>query len=221
MTRLLFGQISIDDIQRLVHFDDQGIRREPWDELARGELTPTEQCIVDYVTAGLQRVRTNVVNEATVWSRAIFPLLSLAEAEGVELQAEVPLLARVGETEIAGNLDGALGKPYGGTLRAPFLIIVEAKRGIEGHDPVAQLYGELLAAASLNARETGQSRQRIHGCYTIGATWAFVRADVDALDTDRPRFTVVTSPEIGEKLEAATIVKVLKSIVALHRRGEA
>lgn len=218
--RLLFGQMSIDDVQRLVHLDDHGVRRAPWDELARGELTATEQCIVDHVTAGLQRVRPSVVNEATVWSRAIFPLLSLAEEEGVELQAEVPLLARIGDTEIAGCLDGALGKPFGGTLRAPFLVVVEAKRSVEGHDPIAQLYGEVLAAASLNALETGQSKQRIHGCYTIAATWAFVRADIEGLDTERPRFSVVSSPEISEKLEAATIVKIFKSIVALHLRGE-
>jgi hypothetical protein len=219
MVRLLFAQLSLDDIQRIVHFHEHGVRSEPWEELARGELTDHERHIVDHVTGGLRRVRSSVVNEATVWARAIFPLLTLAEEEGVELQAEVPIVARVGETELAGCLDGALGTPLGGTLRAPFLVVVEAKRGVEGHDPIAQLYGEMLAVAALNAQESGHSKQQIHGCYTIAATWAFVRADIEGLDTERPTFSVVTSPEMNEKSEALAIVKILKSIVAQHRQG--
>lgn len=219
MRRLPFPEISHADLSSLVRLDNRGIHRAPWDELARGELAPAEQRIVDYVTEGLERFRPSVVNEATVWARAIFPLLTLAETEGVEAQADVPLTARLGDVELTGNANGALGAPSDGDLGAPFLVVVEAKRGVEGKNPVTQLYAEMLAAACLNAAEDGQTGQRIHGALAIGATWTFVRADVEGLDTERPAFTVVTSPELSEKFEAVTIAKILKSIVALRRQG--
>jgi hypothetical protein len=221
MRCLPFSDVKHSDLASLVQLDNRGIHREPWDELARGELAPAEQRIIEYVTAGLERFRPSVVNEATVWARAIFPLLTLAETEGVEAQADVPLTARLGEVELTGNADGALGSPSDGDLDAPFLIVVEAKRGVEGHNPVTQLYAEMLAAACLNARAYGQSAQRIHGVYTIGATWTMVRADVSGLDTERPTFSVVSSPELSEKFEAVRIAKILKSIVALRLQEKA
>jgi hypothetical protein len=221
MRRLLFTQLTHDDLVSVVKLDDHGLRREPWNELARGELTEIQQRIVDYVTAGLEEFQPTLVNEATVWARAIFPLLMLAEAKGVQLQADVPLTARLGDVELAGCADGAFGTAFAGELRAPFVVIVEAKRGTEGSNPVTQLLGEMLAAACLSARETGRNRQQIHGCYTVADTWTFVRADVDGLDTERPTFSVVSSPEISEKSDAVRIVKILKSIVALHGHGDA
>lgn len=214
MRRLLFPQISRDEFKALVKLHDHGVRDEPWLDLARGELSESEQRAVHRIVDGFRRFSPTLVNEATVWGRAIFPLLLLAETEGVIAQADVPLLARLSDVELAGNADGAFGTPVAGELAAPFLIIVEAKRGVEGINPVTQLYAELLAAACLNARETGRYTQRVYGCYTVAATWAFVRADVSGLDSEMPSFSVVTSPEISEKPEAATIVKILKSIVA-------
>ncbi len=116
--------------------------------------------------------------------------------------------------------DAAFGAPSSGGIRAPFLLLVQAKHGLDVHSPATRL-NAVLAAALLNARATGQYTQRIHGAYTVGAKWTFVRADVEGLDTERPSFMVVTSPELSEKYEAATIVKILKSIVALHRQGRA
>jgi hypothetical protein len=131
----------------------------------------------------------------------------------------VPLSARLGDVELTGHADGALGSPSDGDLDTPFLIVVEAKRGVEGKSPVTQLYAELLAAALMNAQRDGRNHQRIHGAYTIGATWTLVRGDLSGIDGDPPTLTVVSSPELSEKLETVTIAKILKSIVALHRRG--
>jgi hypothetical protein len=217
MRKLLFAQLSWDDIASLVKLREQGIGREPWEDLARGELGETDMRIIERVTAGLRRIQPSLANEATVWSRAIFPLLFLAETERIVAQAEVPLAARIDDVELTGTADGAFGTPISGELRAPFLIVVEAKRGVEGHNPVAQLYGELLAAACLNAKESGRPEQRIYGSYTVGDNWTFACADVEGLDTARPSMSVVSSSEINEKLEAATIVKILRSIVAQHQ----
>jgi hypothetical protein len=102
-----------------------------------------------------------------------------------------------------------------------FLIVVEAKRGVESTNPVTQLYGEILAAAWLNAKMTGKCTQRIHGCFTVADDWTFIRAEVAGIDTERPSLTVVSSRELNEKYEAATIVKILKSIVSEHIRDAA
>jgi hypothetical protein len=216
MRRLSFSQLSWDDLASLVRLDERGIDRQSWGDLARGELTEIEERIIDRVIAGLQRIQPSLANEATVWSRAIFPLLFLAETERIVAQADVPLAARIGEVELTGCADGAFGTPIAGELRAPFLIVVEAKRGIEGYNPVAQLYGELLAAAFLNAKQSGRDAQRLYGSYTIGDDWTFVRADVEGIGAAQPTMVVTSSAELNEKLEAATIVKILKSIVARH-----
>ena len=219
MRRFLFTQLTHEDITSLVKLEEQRIRAEPWDELARGEITETEQRIIDHVLVGLRRITPSLVNEATVWSRAIYPLLSLAETEDVVAQADVQLTGRVGDAELVGSADGAFGTPIAGDVRAPFLIVVEAKRGVEGYNPVTQLYGEILAAACLNAKESGKPAQRLYGVYTVADNWTFVRADVEGLDTERPSMSIVSSRELSEKYEAATIVKILKSIVAEHRRA--
>jgi hypothetical protein len=220
MRRLLFTELTREQLASIVKLEDRRIRAEPWDELTRGELTDTEQRIIDHVTAGLRRVSPSLVNEATVWSRAIFPLLSLAETEDVVAQADVPLIARIGDVELAGSADGAFGTPVSGDLVAPFLIVVEAKRGVENARPVVQLYGEILAAAWLNARqEENRAAQRIWGMYTVADDWTFVRADVTGLDTERPTLSVVSSREMDEKTEAGTIVRILKSIVAERGAG--
>lgn len=145
-----------------------------------------------------------------------FPAPLAGRDEDVVAQADVPLTARIGDVELAGSADGAFGTPVSGDLVAPFLIVVKAKRGVEGGWPVTQLYGEMLAAACLNAKESNRPAQRMWGLYTVADDWCFVRADVMGLDTERPTLSVVSSRELDEKNEAATIVKILKSIVARH-----
>jgi hypothetical protein len=85
-----------------------------------------------------------------------------------------------------------------------------------GAEPGRAALREILAAGCLNHEENGRPAQRIFGSYTVGDNWTFVRADLDALDTAHPSMLVVSSWEINEKQEAATIVKILKAIVAQH-----
>ena len=96
----------------------------------------------------------------------------------------------------------------------PYLLIVEAKRGVEGHDPVAQLAGGLLCAAWQNHLLRPQSDQRIFGAYTVADVWTMVQAEISGLDGERPRMTLSFSGEYMEKTEAPTILLVLKSMVA-------
>jgi hypothetical protein len=221
MRRIPLAQMTLEDLADLATIDDRGMRQEPWEELSRGELTEDEQRKVDDLRADLRRYQPSLVNERTVFARSIYPLLILAEAEGVQALADVSIVARVGEVELSGTADGALGRAIAGELRSPFLVLVEAKRGVEGRSPVPQLYAELLAAAWVNARETGQPNQRLYGVYTVADNWTFVEMRAEGLDTPHPALSIVSSPEIGEKNEAATIAKILKSIVAQHRRATA
>jgi hypothetical protein len=96
----------------------------------------------------------------------------------------------------------------------PYLLIVEAKRGVEGHDPVAQLAGGPLCAAWQNHRLRPQSDQRIYGAYTVADVWTMVQAEISGLDGERPRMTLGFSREYMEKTEAPTILRLLKSMVA-------
>lgn len=219
MRRLLFAQVTLEDLQSLAQIKDVGLRSKPWDELARGDLTAAEEQIVAQISADLRRYQPSLVNETTVFARSIYPLLVLAETEGVQALADVGIRAQIGDVELAGMADGAMGRAVAGELRAPFLLLVEAKRGVEGVSPVAQLYAEMFAAALSNARESGRAGTTLYGCYTIADNWTFVQLTAEGLDSPQPALTIVTSSELNEKMEAGTIARILKSIVAEHQRG--
>ena len=104
----------------------------------------------------------------------------------------------------------------------PYLVMIEAKRGIDGENPIFQLYGQLLCGAWKNWQHNQEEPQEIFGCYTIGQTWQFVRAEVSGIvdgsaeesqDAARPKLLVEYSQEYSEKTEAEAIAKILKGIV--------
>jgi hypothetical protein len=97
---------------------------------------------------------------------------------------------------------------------------------VEAQNPIFQLYGELLAAASMNWRQHPVEPQEIFGCYTIADSWTFLRAEVSQMQSDSPTETLRDRPvlsvectrEYNERLETATILKLLKQIVARQIR---
>lgn len=80
------------------------------------------------------------MNEATIWARGIYPLLLLAEQGNIEAWAGVAMRATYPQFEIEGIADGVLGKCVSGFIETPYLIVVEAKRGLEAPNRVYQLY---------------------------------------------------------------------------------
>jgi hypothetical protein len=157
------------------------------------------------------------MNEATLLARSLYPLLLMAEQPPIRALVEVALQARYTQFEIEGIADLVLAKSLSGFMESPYLVVVETKRGVEGQNPVIQLYAQLLAAAHLNWENDGLPRQEIFGCYTVADTWTFVRAEVDEIEADMPTLRVESSMEYAEKLEAATIVKILKGIVSKYK----
>lgn len=214
MPTLNFADLTAADIKHIAQVHEPGIADYPWLQVDAIALTPAEQTQLDAIGARLMHARTSLMNEATIWSRAIYPLLVLAEQDHIQAWAGVPLRARYPHIELQGIADGILGSGITGVVEVPYLIIIEAQRALEFRDPRFQLYGALLAAARLNWENDPQPEHDSFGCYTISDSWTFIHARVQDIDTNIPRMTLESSREYVEKLEATTIVKILKRIVS-------
>lgn len=217
MRTLKLSEITPADLRSIAHVVEQGVAPYAWTQLEAVLLTSDEQRQVSDVTARLRYSDTTLMNEATIWARAIYPLLVLAEQGAIQAWAQVPLRAQYPHVELQGIADGVLGIGVTSLIETTYiLIVVEAKRGLESQDPRLQLYGELLAAARLNWEHDQQPTQEVFGCYTISDTWKFFRAVVQAIDTPAPTMLLAASREYSQKMEAETILKLLKQIVSAY-----
>lgn len=193
---------------------EKGMGDYAWLNPASTPLAAKHQAQLTDLQARLVRDRTLLMNEATIWSRAIYPLLLLAERDEIQAWAEVEVRGEYPNFTVAGVADGVLARCIEGELKTPYLIVVEAKCGLEAENPKYQLYGQLLAIAQMNWQTTKLEPQEVFGCYTIAATWTFVRAYVSGMASDRPTLTVESSQDYVEKLEAAQILGILQGIVS-------
>ena len=211
------SQLSEETLRTLVTLDIQVGMSERWKYLQQGDLTPVEGTQIDYFKSILRERDLVVMNEATLWARAIYPLLVLAEQDYVQAWTGIALKATYPTFQLEGEADGALAPTAGGKPQAPYLIVHEAKRGIHSSDPQIQLYGEMLAAAWLNwksSKTTSKGGQEVFGCYTVSDSWTFVQGTVDRIETEKPAFTVDFSRVYNGLFEAECIVQILKAIVA-------
>ena len=167
----------------------------------------------------LHEIELIVLNEATLWARATYPLLELAEQGHVKAWAGVPLKASYTTFELEGEADGAFAPCIAGRMHLPYFVVHETKRGTNAPDPLYQLYGEMLAAAWLNWKNDAKTPQEIFGCYTVADSWRFGRGIVSSIETEKPTLTVELSKAYNGVLEAERIVQILKSIVAKHLNG--
>jgi hypothetical protein len=65
-----------------------------WEELARRELGEHDRAALGFVVEKLLYYKTVRANEATIWARAISPLLAFAERDEIRAFSSVPLVAR-------------------------------------------------------------------------------------------------------------------------------
>ena len=177
-------------------------------------LTAHEQQQVEAIKLTLRNKKVTLMNEATIWSRAIYPLLVLAEVPGLQAWSEAAMTAHYPNFSLEGIVDGVLAREELGKIVASYLIVTETKRGLEAKEPTYQMLGEMLAAAWINYHNDHQPQQLIYGCYTIADTWTFAEGIVTEFDADHPHFTVQVSGEYKEINETETIFQILKSIVA-------
>ena len=213
MEKLKLSNLNLNDFKRYVALTEKPGIQYDWLRVDDIELSERENRYVADLQNGLQRVQVHLFNEATLWSRAIYPLLQLAEQDNVQIWAEVGLSAKYAMFELEGIADGVMGPSFAGRIQCPYFVMVETKRGVESTNPVFQLYGQLLAAAWLNDQLKEQEVQEIFGCFTIADSWTFVRGEVSAIESDRTHLTVEFSPEYAEKFDAPKILRILKQII--------
>lgn len=221
MSTLSLEQITVEHIARIAPLEARPLTTVPWEAFESTPLTPEQEQQLAWVSARLRTFHTTRANESTLWARAIYPLLVLAEQGDVRAWSQVTLRATFpvdgGELELVGVADGVLAREsgLGGEPRPPLLLVVEAKRAVDAVDPAPQLLGALYIALR-GAQETHAARVS-YGCYTVGDTWTFARATRTGGDA-APRVTVDWSREYTERNEAAAILKILSAIV---RSGDA
>jgi hypothetical protein len=214
MEKFILSTLSLEQLKRFVNLQTLGIADYEWTQVDSLTLLEKEQRRLQDINSDLIYSSVHLMNEATLLARAIYPMLLLAERPPIQAWAEIALQAQYPQFKIEGVADGILAKSSAGILEFPYLVVVEAKRGIEGQNPVVQLYGQLLAAAHFNWKTAGQLPQEIFGCYTIADIWTFVRAEVDKIDSDLPTMCVEFTREYDQKYDAERILKILKRIVA-------
>lgn len=207
-----FKELTHEKLAEIADVRHESMRPGVWEELARRELGERSRLAVSLLVDKLLYYKTQRVNEATIWARAIYPLLALAERDDIRAWSLIPLAAQFDDVEIRGEADGALAGSIDEEVGLPYLVVVEAKRGIGATDPMAQLLGTMLCAARLN-QVAGRPARRIHGCYTVGDVWTFLRGSMD-WTTPKPTLSILSSREYTEKTEASTILSILESIVA-------
>jgi hypothetical protein len=172
VARLSLGSVTVDDLARLAALASPDTAGEPWN----GAVEPLDeqtQVLLAYLTAKLAGAHPTTLNEATLWSRALYPLLELAEIGRVRAWAEVTLTAKdpTSDTELSGVVDGALAHEgvFAGTPGQPFLLVMEAKRVMGATDPRPALVAALIAVlwTKLGAAEAEQKAETF-GCFTAG-----------------------------------------------------
>ena len=213
MCTYTFSQLTEETIRGLVTLDEEEGALEEWQN-RQISLTADEHRRLEDIKSTLHHHHLVVMNEATLWARAIYPILMLAEQGRVRAWSGVSLKAAYPTFALEGEVDGALAPSVAGRVRPPYLIVHEAKRGLNAPDPLYQLYGEMLAAARINAKQDAAPEQEIFGCYTVNETWVFVRGVVRNMESEKPTFAVSFAPAYSGTLEAEQIVQLLKFIVA-------
>jgi len=212
MTKLLFSELSKTKLKLVANLQEVGTHLELWDNQIF-ECTSPEREKLRLIQSYLRDYPLSLMNEATIWSRAIYPLLMLAETGNIQAWAQVPLKAQFPNFEMEGIADGVLVSCIAGEITAPYLVVVEAKRGLEAPNPKYQLYGEMLVAAWLNWQENNKPDQEIFGCYTITDNWTFVHGRVTDFDQEKPLLEVKMSREYIQRSEPETILQILKAMI--------
>ncbi len=190
-----------------------------WSALEQTPITESDRVTLASNAERLKRFHSTRANEATLWSRAIYPLLMLAESEDIIAWAQAPLLARwaPGDLELRGVVDGALALDEAGLPAEPYLLVIEAKRGVDAQDPMAQCVGSMLAVG-LQRVSRGVPAE-VFGCFTVADTWTFLRGRLAAPSNDPPRLTLdlTVSREYEGRFESALVLAILKGVVQRSR----
>ena len=214
MQTYTLSQLTEETLKTLVTLREVDGTAETWENMQIA-LTAKENMIIDYlIKSDAQQRHLSVINEATIWCRAIYPMLRLAEQGHIQAWANVPLKATYPTFRLEGEADGALTPSVGGRIQPPYLLVHEVKADVNAPNPQFQLYGEILTTAWLNWQSDAKPKQRIFGCYTLIDRWNFVLGVVKDIETEKPTLNIEFAPVYNGITDAERIVQLLKFIVA-------
>lgn len=205
------SQIGRTEFIEFADLEDVGISEEPWSSFERSSLSADDESQLALLLRRYRGMHVTRINEATLWSRLVYPLLLAAERDSIKAWSEVPISAQIGEVELQGVVDGALAAGGADAPNWPLLLVIKAKRGTEAANPVHPLYAALLCVGWNQTAKVGAKERVCYGCFTIADTWTFVEARIRGVP-GRPRVQVRSSREYSEKLEAHLILSVLRGI---------
>jgi len=219
MATLPLAQLTFEQLSSFARIEGRAITPDLWISLEERPLDDDDRRQLAWIVRHLRGFHSAVVNESTLWARAVYPLLMLAERDDVRAWSQVPLRAQITlggvATELAGVVDGVLAREhaYGAEPAHPFLLVVEAKRGVDANDPRPQLLGAMLA--SLLARGAGPEAEQ-HGVYIVGDSWTFGGVTLRPIEEPPGKaLSIRGSREYTERTEAEAILRVVRGIVDL------
>jgi len=215
MRTFKLSELTPESLNQIATIKEKGLTPDIWDKMDLS-LTEQERRQVGAVVSSLQNKAVVQMNEATIWSRAIYPLLVLAEQGKLEAWAQLPLKAQYPGFGMEGVADGVVGHNISGVAKSFCLVVVQVKHEPDVQDPLIQLYGAMLAAARLNWARDNRAAQEIYGCYTIADSWIFVHGLVVDFEASRPTMTVALSRAYSATIEAETIIRILKYITGKY-----
>lgn len=209
-----YSQLDILVRDKLLRIQDCGVATYDWLQPEDLALSNREQAYLNDIQTRLLSERLQLINEMTTWVWAIYPMLILAEQDAVRAWAGMPLAAKYPKFSLDGTVGCVLGQATAGEVKVAHFLVANDQRRLEAKNLQAQLYGQMLAAARLNREANQRSPQEIFGCYTISDSWTLARGEVDSFEDEQVSLRVEFSREFSERLEAATILKILKGIIA-------
>ena len=122
------SQLTEETLNTLVTLHEVDGAPETWEKM-QGTLTPEEHILLDYLRTTLHRHNLMVMNEITLWSRAIYPLLRLAEQGTIQAWAGVPLKATYPTFKLEGEADGHSHPLLGERCAPPISLCMKPREG--------------------------------------------------------------------------------------------
>ncbi|NEO71159.1 hypothetical protein [Moorena sp. SIO3H5] len=141
---------SLSQLRSVIELQEGRIGNYPWTQADSIAVSTEEKQQLQVIESRLSNTFIDLMNESTIWSRAIYPLLVLAEGDDIEARAEIKLKAQYSKFKLEGMANGGLVKTVAGRVTPPYFLVVEAQKGTEAINPLFKLYGHMLAAAWLN-----------------------------------------------------------------------
>src|SRR5262249_24060427 len=118
-----FSELTAESLNSIVTINEKGVTTDLWDKI-EVSLTRQERQQVKVVVSSLLNQSVALMNEPTIWSRAIYPLLMLAEQGRLSAWTQLPLKAQYNRFMLEGIADGVIGHNISGITKSLYLIVV-------------------------------------------------------------------------------------------------